>query len=611
MINLKKKDLAYYSRIIWFYMKYQIISKGIVGIVILPIFTLIIQKLIKSTGRTNLSSGDYLEFLFSFKGIEMLIFAIILLIILTGLDINALIIMSAMIRENRVVSNIRSIVYIGIKSLKSFLKPSGLFLLIYVAIIVPLVSIGITISPMENFQIPNFIKSVIFDNNILSVLFYTIIFILTLITLVHIFTFHYILISEYDIRRALKESSKLMKKYWKEFIVEILKRTLKRIFIIIALIILIFLTTLPAYIIPKSIYISRFLTLFTLFIIIGIIAFITFMAVPVFIEDLTRLFYELNEKEGRRIELNMKLDKKKMEYKKPLEFNIGSKKFFTISITLILIVDIVFALILTFNFETIFNPKRDIEIIVHRGGGDLAAENSLRGLEKAIELGADRSEFDVQRTRDNQYIINHDMNFKRLTGEKRKSSDMDLDEIERLKIKDTFNSSRPSQKVARLEEFLDTGKNNIGLFIELKGNTADRQMADDIVRLVKERGMEDEIVLLSLDYELIKYIEEKYPEMKSGFLYFFSIGDIGRLKGDYLIMEEREASKGRVEEIQKAGKKAIVWTVNTPKSIDRFVKSNVDGIITDHFKKVKDAIKERDQRSDFEIIIDKLLDFDK
>ncbi|MDO5708470.1 MAG: glycerophosphodiester phosphodiesterase family protein [Andreesenia angusta] len=217
----------------------------------------------------------------------------------------------------------------------------------------------------------------------------------------------------------------------------------------------------------------------------------------------------------------------------------------------------------------------------------------------------------MQRTKDNEYIINHDMNFKRLTGEIRTSSDMELEEIERLKIKDIFDRSRPSQKVARLEEFLDTGKNNIGLFIELKGSTADQQMADDIVRLVKERDMEDEIVLLSLDYELIKYIEEKYPEMKSGFLYFFSIGDIGKLKGDYLIMEEREASKGRVEEIQKAGKKAIVWTVNTPKSIDRFVKSNVDGIITDHFKEVKDAIKERDQRSDIEIIIDKLLDFDK
>lgn len=52
------------------------------------------------------------------------------------------------------------------------------------------------------------------------------------------------------------------------------------------------------------------------------------------------------------------------------------------------------------------------------------------------------------------------------------------------------------------------------LFIELKGETADRQMADDTVKAVREYGMEDECVLISHKYELIDYIEP--PFRRSG-----------------------------------------------------------------------------------------------
>lgn len=56
------------------------------------------------------------------------------------------------------------------------------------------------------------------------------------------------------------------------------------------------------------------------------------------------------------------------------------------------------------------------------------------------------------------------------------------------------------QPVATLEEMLETAKRKIGLFIELKGSTADTKMVDDVVKMAQERNMEKEVVLLSLDY---------------------------------------------------------------------------------------------------------------
>ena len=139
---------------------------------------------------------------------------------------------------------------------------------------------------------------------------------------------------------------------------------------------------------------------------------------------------------------------------------------------------------------------------------------------------------------------------------------MTLEEIKKLSIKNAFDSTAPDQPVATLEEFLDTGKGNIGLFIELKGKMADEKMVDDVVAMVRERKMVDQVALLSLDYPLIQYIEKNYPEFLTGYLYFFSLGDIKKLEGDILVMEEGEATKKKIDAIHKEGKQAIVWMVN-------------------------------------------------
>ncbi len=251
--------------------------------------------------------------------------------------------------------------------------------------------------------------------------------------------------------------------------------------------------------------------------------------------------------------------------------------------------------------------KTTIELIAHRGGGDLGAENTVAGIQQAIDEQVAWTEIDVQRTKDDKYIINHDASFQRVAGVSKKPSEMTLSEIKHLKVKDGFKPNNPSQPVATLEDILDVAKGKIGVFVELKGETADQQMVNDVVKMIKGKNMLTECVILSLDYKIIEYVEKQYPEIKTGFLYFFSIGKMKDLKGDYLIMEERAATPENIEAIHKSGKKAIVWTVNTPKSIKKFIHSRVDGIITDHIVAVKDAINKLGNRNRLGIIIDYFL----
>ncbi|MDO4754562.1 MAG: glycerophosphodiester phosphodiesterase family protein, partial [Bacillota bacterium] len=280
----------------------------------------------------------------------------------------------------------------------------------------------------------------------------------------------------------------------------------------------------------------------------------------------------------------------------------------TVFVLLVTVFNALASLLIGLFFDEMFMQHADKDIIAHRGGGDLGAENTIAGLDAAIAAGAHGSEIDVQRSKDGIYIIHHDTTFSRLSGVSKKASEMNLDEIRALEVKDLFDTGRPSQKVATLEECLDHAKGRIKLYIELKGETADTAMVDDVVKMIKEKDMVAETAILSLDYALIVYTENRYPEITTGYLYFFSIGNLKTLVADILIMEEREATDKNLDIIHDAGKKAVVWTVNKRDSISRFLRSDVDGIITDYVLKVKDGLTERDNRTDIEVLMDAIFD---
>lgn len=607
MENTKKNKFVEYGRIGWIYTKYQLLTKSILFMVIFPLFKFALKHLILSTGRTSISSGDYLGFLLSFQGFGFLLLILAILTILIGLDINAFIIMSALIKENKIKLTARHLFIVSIKSLKLLLKPSGLLIMLYIAIVVPLVGLGLSVSVMKNFKIPNFIMDVIFNNNLYFSIYITAILILTILTFMHIFFFHYLIIENQTVGKSLKKSFILMKKHWKEFIKEFfIKRGLLYIGFIAISVATIF---IMLYFTQKltDVSIRRFSSIFIVLNVAELFWYTGLMIIPILSYTLTDLFYKFNEKDGNKISIKININAEAFEriigekVKLRTKFSLG---LFFIVVTLI---NIVLSIGLTSYFDEVFKPKRNIDIVAHRAGGDLAAENSILGMNKAMELGAKWSEIDVQRTKDNHYIINHDPTLSRVTGINKKSTDLTLAEIKKLKIKNLFDPNGDPQPIPTIEEFLDSAKGKIGLFIELKGESADEKMADDVVNMIKNRGMEKETAILSLDYKLISYVEDKYPEIKTGYLYFFSMGDASKIKSDILIMEEQEATPEKIEWLHEAGKKVIVWTVNTDESVKKFVSSEVDGIITDYVKKVKDGIKTRDNRNDIQVIIESIL----
>ncbi len=583
------------------------------GVIILGIPTSLLVRLmniVAGIGGDPVTTANYRAILLSWRTPVLLVLGLLLVLVYIVLEIFAKIYLCDDILSGRKASIIQEIKK-GIQALRLFCSPTGILVLLYIFIAVPLCGVGFSISLTRRFYIPGFIMNIILANPIYEIGYVIGILLLLWLGYRYVFVLHEVLIDGKTPAEGRRASAGIMKAHGKEFILGIIK-----VFVILGLIQMaayILLNSIPEiwlesigekipdiqvpdlYLnegvkVPGNVVIYRILCSFTVLVGSYLISIIMLLCDAYFILRFTRVYLRYTRREPS----DWMERPKKARYRSKV---LGMFGVFA----LVFIVSVAAG----YMFDSFFVANKTVRIIAERAGGNLASENSLEGLQAAIDHGCFGSKIDVQRTKDDYYIIQHDDSFQRLTEVAKKPQEMTLSEIRQLRIKDTTGSGK-MLSVATLEEMLDGIKGKEKLFIELRGVTADQQMVDDIVRIVREKGCEDEIVLVSLKYDVINYAETEYPEFETGTLFFAGIGDVSRLNCDLLIMEEEFASARRVNQIHDAGKQAIVWTVNSEKGLYHFLDSSIDGVITDEVELAERVQKELDERTDLRLLQDRL-----
>lgn len=580
-ITLKNNKTKPYLEALPDILRYQLFTKSFLA---LGLFLLgrLFRILLKSAGRVAVTSGDFLFLFRTWQGILILAVALTALFVYVALDLNAMIILSKNLLTGK-KDSIWNVCLQAISSMNRFWNIRGIGIALYILLIAPLIDIGFSITLSEGFYIPTFISSVIADTPLYLILTYIVMAVFAVFGIANIFILHGILIDDLSITDAGKQSKTIIRENWKDYF----KQNTVFILITMAILALIGLAVLGLPLLltaklPLSATLRRGLTVFfllqgaTLFLIAGLIM------TPFYMMKSIELYYTY--KEGRPFTYT--------------EREITRHPYGKIALILVIIAVILLTVSLNRNFDDVFPKNTDVKIIAHRGGGKEGAENTVAGLLKAWEKGAYGSEIDIQRTKDGHYIINHDGDFARVAGDDRSPEEMTLEEVRQLSV--------DGEQIPTLEEMLDAGKGKLIVFVELKGATADRQMADDAVRIIKEKHMEKQTVLISLQYGLIDYIETKYPEMETGLLSFVSFGDTALLNCDYLALEEESASSALIDSIHDQGKKVLIWTVNEKGSQKHFLCSKTDALITDNVSQAMDMIEEINNRSDLNRIIDRI-----
>lgn len=555
------------------FFKYQIMSKFILSFFILPLFWFIVNNLLLLNGKNAITNQQIIKFIFfTPEGIIIFMFYSCLVAFGIILEISGFIIISVLSTQNKTASFFNICIY-NLKKYPKFLGLGGLFISTFLLLVTPFSFKMILPSFLNWIKLPNFISSEVYENTNYLLIYFILFLISSTLTILYIFIFHFVTLTDLNIYESLKASRKLIINNFKY----IFKSSLSWHIILFAII-----NVSYFYIFKLISFFINFISfkfIYLAFAIISLNQILYFvfqtLLIPLEVYLITLLFLHLTEKDN----INIKIPIIKEKFApNMIDKLLSNKKSVLIILSLtILIPTIPMNKLFTEIIDELSTPN--IYVIAHRSFGNLAPENSIPALYKAIDYKADFTEIDVQRTKDNKYILNHDNTFKRVANINKKSKDMTLNEIKKINI---GSGEFEGTKIPTAYEYLYNSKGKIKTFLELKGETADKKMADDMIKLVKFLNMEDDVVFISLNYNLINYIETKFPNLHTGLIYFVSLGEPSLLNCDYLILEEFEATKKNIQKIHKSGKKTIVWTVNSEKSMKNFIASDVDGIITDN-----------------------------
>ena len=237
--------------------------------------------------------------------------------------------------------------------------------------------------------------------------------------------------------------------------------------------------------------------------------------------------------------------------------------------------------------------KRNLLIIGHRGAYKYPPENSLKSFQKAIELGADYTEFDVQQSKDGEIVIMHDEDTYRTTGCKGLIKNLTLKELKEL-------DCGQGQKIPTLSELINIALGKIGLFCEIKAKGFEKKL----VEILTANQLLESTIIDSFYIEELLKIQELEPTLKLGLVVpidesFVPEWDQRKEMIDSVINKNFYCIITRFKNVDQKfinyshdnSLKVIVYPVNSKMIMKRFVKMGVDGMIVNDILRAKKELQ--------------------
>lgn len=231
--------------------------------------------------------------------------------------------------------------------------------------------------------------------------------------------------------------------------------------------------------------------------------------------------------------------------------------------------------------------KRPV-IFAHRGASAVCPENTMAAFRKALELGADGIETDVQMTKDGVPVLIHDESLLRTTGNPSLVKDVTWEELQSLDAGSWFDASFSSERVPSLEallEWIADGTEVVNL--ELKNGIVQYPgLENKVIEMVNRYGMADRIVISSFNHYSLVACKELAPHIRTGILYMEGLYRpweyAARLRADALHAYKYAVLPEWIAEAAAAGIAYHPFTVNEETEMERLVLAGAAGIITDY-----------------------------
>lgn len=234
-----------------------------------------------------------------------------------------------------------------------------------------------------------------------------------------------------------------------------------------------------------------------------------------------------------------------------------------------------------FNLGGILMTKN----FAHRGFSGKYPENTLLAFEKAIEVGADGIELDVQLTKDGEVVIIHDERIDRTTDGKGFVADYTYDELSKFNASYIFTDEMGFNKIPTLREYFELVKDkDIITNIELKtGINEYLGIENKVWDLIREFHLEEKIIISSFNHFSVLRMKEIAPALKYGFLSEDWIIDAGKYTHSHGVTCYHPRFNNLIPEViaelKSYNLEINTWTVNKEKDMRYLIENKIDVII--------------------------------
>jgi glycerophosphoryl diester phosphodiesterase len=227
-----------------------------------------------------------------------------------------------------------------------------------------------------------------------------------------------------------------------------------------------------------------------------------------------------------------------------------------------------------------------MRVIAHRTCPKHAPENSLEGIAKAAELGADAVEIDVRLTSDGVPVLNHDTTVWRIARWPLPVRWTSSARFDRLRRRDGSGAALPS--LGQVLAALPTG---LGLAIDVKDPAA---LDAVLATLQAWRGDRSRIAVWIRNPDAVARVGRELPGTARALLQNTSdelrtrgyLGDAAECDASEVSVHQDGIAPWVVEEAHRLGLRAYCWIIDMSRLPEALV-AGVDGIVTDYPEQIR------------------------
>lgn len=226
-------------------------------------------------------------------------------------------------------------------------------------------------------------------------------------------------------------------------------------------------------------------------------------------------------------------------------------------------------------------------IIAHRGVAGTYPENTHISFQAALSLQVQMIEFDIQLTKDNEFVVIHDETLERTTNGKGIVKDYTLQELKELDAGAWKDERFKGEQIPTLAEMLEQYTGKVSMLIEVKHVANAEQMAKQLKDFLQKYQTEN-IIIQSFHSSFIKIFHELMPELPVGVLIKQQMKGISSKMveelsfANYINPRITNITTPLLQNIHAKQAQCFIWTVRTEQQMKKALALKPDGIVTDY-----------------------------